>query len=120
MEAAAFPPRTEPAGARLARLFELYAVLSAAVTATFLVATWEIVDPRARSLTMALLAMTVGLGVASRLGWTRFAAVAYLTGLWLYVTLSLWFFGAFRSPAATGYAVVALGAALLFGARGGA
>ena len=36
------------------------------------------------------------------------------------MTVSLWLFGAFRSPAAGAYAVVALGAALLFGARGAA
>ncbi|HSD29929.1 MAG TPA: ATP-binding protein [Vicinamibacteria bacterium] len=120
MEAAAPPPRAASASARLARLLQVSLVLSAGVTAAFLVATWGMVEPRGVLLTASLLAVTAGLGLLSRLGRTRFAAVAYLTGLWLFVTLSLWLFGAFRSPAATGYAVVALGAALLFGPRGGA
>jgi two-component system cell cycle sensor histidine kinase/response regulator CckA len=119
MEAAASPIRAESAAARLVRLFEVYLVLSAAVCSAFIVATWKFIDPRAAVLTASLLAATVGLGVLSRRGWTRVAAVAYLTGLWLFVTLSVCFFGAFRSPAAAGYTVVALGAALLFGPRGG-
>ncbi len=120
MEAAAPPPRAESAAARLVRLFEIYLVLSAGVCSLFLAVTWELIERRTAVLTACLLALTVGLGILSRRGWTRLAAVTYLTGLWLFVTLSLCFFGAFRSPAAAGYAVVALGAALLFGPRGGA
>jgi two-component system cell cycle sensor histidine kinase/response regulator CckA len=120
MEAAGSSRRAESAGARLVRLFEAYLVVSAAVCAVFLAAMRSRIDTRAATLTAGLLALTVVLGVLSRLGWMRFAAVAYLTGLWLFVTVSLCFFGAFRSPAATGYAVVALGGALLFGPRGGA
>jgi signal transduction histidine kinase len=114
------PPRVESAAARLVRLFEVYLVLSAGVCSVFLATTWRTIELRAVILTASLLALTVGFGVISRLGWTRLAAFAYLSGLWLFVTLSLCFYGAFRSPAAAGYAVVALGAALLFGPRGGA
>jgi PAS domain S-box-containing protein len=120
MEAAAPPARAESAAARLARLFTVYVVLSAGVTTAFLVVAWGSISARGRVLTALLLALIVVLGVLSRLGWTRFAAVAYLAGLWLYVTLALWLFGAFRSPAASAFAVVALGAALLFGPRGAA
>src|SRR5512142_442079 len=120
MEAVAPPTGAESWAARLVRLFEVYLVLSAAVCSVFIVATWKFLDPRAAVLTASLLAATVALGVLSRLAWARVAAVAYLTALWLFVTLSLCFFGAFRSPAAAGYTVVALGAALLFGPRGGA
>jgi len=118
MDEAALPPRTESPAARLARLSRGYLVLSAAATAAFLAVAWGVLDVRGRLLVISLLALIAGLGLLSRLGWTLFAAVAYLVGLWLFVTLSLWFFGAFRSPAASAYTVVALGAALLFGARG--
>ena len=111
MGAAVPPPRAEFAAARLVRLFEVYLVLSAGVCSVFLAATWRTIELRAVLLTASLLALTVGLGILSRRGWTRLAAVAYLSGLWLFVTLSHWLFGAFRSPAATGYAVVAVGAA---------
>jgi PAS domain S-box-containing protein len=120
MEAAASAPHTESAAARLARLFQVYLILSAGVTAALLVLAWGSIQPQGRLLTAALLALILVVGFLSRLGWTQSAAVVYLAGLWLYVTLSLWLFGAFRSPAATAYAVVALGAALLFGLRGGA
>ena len=120
MVEAALPPRAESSAARLSRLLHAYLVLSAAVTVAFLVVAWGVLDWPDRVLVASLLALIVGLRALSRLGWTRLAAVGYLAGLWLFVTLSLWLFGAFRSPAASAYAVVALGAALLFGARGAA
>ena len=73
---------------------------------------------RTRLLTGALLAALLGIAVLVRRGWPRLAALLYLCGLWLFVTLSLWLFGGFRTPAASAYTVVALGAALLFGIRG--
>jgi signal transduction histidine kinase len=120
MDEAAPPRRAESADARLARLLQIYLVLSAGVTTAFLVLAWGVMEGRARVLAASLLALILGLGVLSRLGFTRCAAIAYLAGLWLFVTLSLWLFGGFHSPAASAYAVVALGAALLFGVRGAA
>ena len=120
MVEAALPPQAESSAPGSSRLFHVYLLLSGGVTAAFLVVAWGLMDGRARLLVASLLASIAGLGVVSRLGWTRFAAVAYLAGLWLFTTLSLWLFGAFRSPAASAYAVVALGAALLFGFRGAA
>jgi PAS domain S-box-containing protein len=111
-------PRAESAASRVTRLFRAYLLVSAAVTFAFLAASWGRLEARAVVLTVCLLAGTAGLAALSRMGWMRFTGVAYLAGLWLFVTLSLWFLGAFRSPAATGYAVLALGAALLFGVRG--
>jgi signal transduction histidine kinase/ActR/RegA family two-component response regulator len=108
----------ESEAARLKRLFHAFLALSALVTAAFLALTWRPLGPPARLLTASMLAVYLGLGLLSRLGRTRLAAVAYLGGLWLFVTLSVGLIGAFRSPAAGAYAVVAVGAALLFGARG--
>ncbi len=119
MVEAALPPKA-PSEARLSRLLHVFLALSAIVTAVFLVLAWGLMNGQARLLTASTLAAFVGLSLLSRLGWTRFAAVAYLGGLWFFVTVSLWLFAAFRSPAASAYAVVALGAALLFGARGAA
>jgi signal transduction histidine kinase/CheY-like chemotaxis protein len=120
MVEAALPPPAESSSARLARLLHAYLALSAAVTATFLALGWGVLGREGRGLVVLLLALVGGLRALSHLGWTRLAAAAYLAGLWLFVTSSLWLFGAFRSPAASAYAVVALGAALLFGARGAA
>jgi two-component system cell cycle sensor histidine kinase/response regulator CckA len=119
MVEAALPPKA-PSEARLSQLLHVFLAVSAIVTAVFLVLAWGLMNGQARLLTASTLAAFVGLSLLSRLGWTRFAAVAYLGGLWLFVTVSLWLFAAFRSPAASAYAVVALGAALLFGARGAA
>jgi signal transduction histidine kinase/CheY-like chemotaxis protein len=120
MVEAALPPPAESSAARLSRLFRAYLVLSAGVTAAFMAVAWGVMDGQARVLVALLLALIAGLGVLSHFGWTRLAAVAYLAGFWLFVTCSLWLFGGFRSPAASGYAVMALGAALLFGVRGAA
>jgi PAS domain S-box-containing protein len=120
MDEAALPPPTESSSARLSRLLHAYLVLSAAVTVAFLVVAWGALDWGGRGLVVYLLGLIAGLRVLSHFGWTRLAAAAYLAGLWLFVTASLWLFGAFRSPAASAYTVVALGAALLFGARGAA
>jgi signal transduction histidine kinase len=114
------PYDAESEAARLSRLFHAFLALSASVTAAFLALNWRALDPGARLLTGAMLAVYPALAALSRIGWTRAAAVLYLAGLWLFVTLSLVSFGAFRSPASGAYAVVALGAALLFGARGAA
>ncbi len=120
MEAAAPPPRAESAAARLARLFQVYLVLSAGLTATFLVLVWNVADPRVRLLVGALLVLIGALGALIRLGWTWLAAGAYLAGLWLIGTLGLLIFDAFHGPLVCVYMLVALGAALLFGKRGAA
>jgi signal transduction histidine kinase len=117
----ASPQRARSDGtARLSRLLLAFVALSASVMAIFLAVAWSMMTGQGRLLTASSLLGLLAIGLLSRLGWTRLAAVAYLCGLWLFVTLSLWLFGAFRSPAATAYAVVALAAALLFGARGAA
>ena len=71
-----------------------------------------------RPLTGVMLAALSGIAALARRGWTRLAAFSYLGGLWLFVTLSLWLFGGFQTPASSAYTVVALAAALLFGVRG--
>jgi signal transduction histidine kinase len=65
-----------------------------------------------------MLAALLGIAALARSGWTRLAAFFYRGGLWLFVTLSLWLFGGFQTPASSSYTVVALAAALLFGVRG--
>jgi len=120
MVEAALPPQAESSAARRSRLLHVLLGLSAVVTVAFLGLAWGELGTQARLLCAGLLASMAGLHILSRLGWTRLAGVAYLAGLWLFVTLSLWLFDAFRSPVASAYAVVALGAALLFGVRGAA
>ncbi|HSD66193.1 MAG TPA: ATP-binding protein [Vicinamibacteria bacterium] len=120
MTEAALPPVAESSTARLSRLLHVFLNLSAVVVATFLVLAWSSLRPPARVLCLGLLVAIPGLRLLSRLGRPRLAAVGYLAGLWLFVTAALWLFGAFRTPAASAYAVVALGAALLFGARAAA
>ena len=104
--------------ARLARLLDAFLLMSGVVTAAFLVVAGSQLGARTRLLTVALLAALLGIAVLARRGWPRLAAILYLGGLWLFVTLSLWLSGGFRTPAASAYTVVALGAALLFGVRG--
>ncbi len=116
----AFPPEEESAEARRSRLLRFMLVLSATVTAAFLVLTWPLTDDRVRLVTGGLLVALVGLALATRAGATRLVALGYLAGLWLFVTASFWLFGGFRTPAASSYAVVAVAAALLFGTRGAA
>jgi signal transduction histidine kinase len=116
----AFPRQEESDAARLARLLNAFLILSVVVTATFLAFAWPGLEGRGRLLTASMLAALGGLVLLGRFGRVRLAAVLYLGGLWAFVTLSLWLFGAFRTPAAGAYAVVALGAALLFGTRGAA
>ena len=116
----AFPQQEESEAARLSRLLRAFLALSACITALFLVLAWPGLNGKARLLTVCMIAALGGLALLGRAGCTRLAAVLYLGGLWLFVTLSLWLFGAFRSPSASAYAVVALGAALLFGTRGAA
>jgi two-component system cell cycle sensor histidine kinase/response regulator CckA len=120
MVEAALPPRAESSAARLSRLLHVFLILSAVITAVFLVVGWGLLNGQVRLLTASTLAAYVGLVFLSRLGWPRLAGVGYLGALWLFVTLSLWLSAGFRSPAASAYAVVALAAALLFGARGAA
>jgi two-component system cell cycle sensor histidine kinase/response regulator CckA len=120
MDEAALPPRAESSAARLSRLLHVFLILSAVITAAFLVLAWDLTSGPARLLTVSTLAAYIGLVFLSRLGWPRLAAVGYLGALWLFVTLSLWLFAAFRSPAASAYVVVALAATLFFGARGAA
>ena len=103
---------------RLARLLDAFLLMSGAVTAVFLVVAGSQLGARTRILTVALLVALLGIAVLARRGWPRLAATLYLGGLWLFVTLSLWLSGGFRTPAASAYTVVALGAALLFGVRG--
>jgi PAS domain S-box-containing protein len=114
------PPQAGSDAARLSQLLDVFVALSASIVAAFLVLAWAFMTAPGRLLTAFTLALLVGLRALSRRGWTRAAAVAYLAGLWLFVTASLWLFGAFHSPAASAYAVVAVGAALLFGTRGAA
>ena len=104
--------------ARLARLLSAFLLLSGVVTSAFLVVAGSQLEPGARLLTLAMLAALLGIGVLARSGWTRLAASFYLGGLWLFVTLALWLFGGFQTPAPCAYTVVALAAALLFGVRG--
>jgi two-component system cell cycle sensor histidine kinase/response regulator CckA len=104
--------------ARLARLLDAFLLLSGAVTAAFLVVAGSQLGAGTRLLTGVMLAALLGIAVLARRGWPRLAAILYLGGLWLFVTLSLWLSGGFRTPAASAYTVVALGAALLFGVRG--
>ena len=104
--------------ARLARLLSTFLLLSGVVTSAFLALAGSQLEPRARILTLAMLATLLGIGVLARSGWTRLAASFYLGGLWLFVTLALWLFGGFQTPAPCAYTVVALAAALLFGVRG--
>jgi signal transduction histidine kinase len=92
--------------------------LSAGVSAAFLVLAWRGAGGQTHLVTGCLLAALLGIGLLNRLGWTRLAATSYLAAVWLFVTASLWLFGTFRTPAASAYTVVALAAALLFGARG--
>ena len=113
-------PQVESGTARLSRLLRAFLTVSGSVTLAFLVLAGSGLNPPARPLTAGLLVTLIALSLLARSGWTRLAAVLYLGGLWAFVTMSLWLFGGVRSPAATAYTVVALGAALLFGARGGA
>ena len=112
--------RSEGDDARLARLLNAFLLLSGGVTTAFLFLAGSQLGATTRLLTGALLAPLLGIAVLVRRGWPRLAATLYLCGLWLFVTLSLWLFGGFRTPAASAYTVVALGAALLFGIRGSA
>jgi signal transduction histidine kinase len=116
----AFPAHEESEAARLSRLLHAFLALSACITSLFLVLAWPGLNEQARWLIGSMIAALAGLALLDRAGRTRLAAILYLGGLWLFVTLSMWLFGAFRSPSASAYAVVALGAALLFGARGAA
>jgi CheY-like chemotaxis protein len=75
-------------------------------------------NPRSRLLAGVRLAALLGIAVVARSGWTRLAASFYLGGLWRFVTLSLWLFGGFQTPASCAHTVVALAAALVFGVRG--
>ena len=104
--------------ARLARLLNAFLLLSGAVTAAFLVLAGTVLEAATRLLTGVMLAALLGIAALARNGWTRLAAFSYLGGLWLFVTLSLWLFGGFQTPASSAYTVVALAAALLFGVRG--
>jgi signal transduction histidine kinase len=104
--------------ARLARLLDAFLLLSGGVTSAFLVVAGSQLTARIRLLTGVMLAALLGIAVLARRGWPRLGAILYLGGLWLFVTLSLWLSGGFRTPAASAYTVVALGAALLFGVRG--
>ncbi|HUL80367.1 MAG TPA: ATP-binding protein [Vicinamibacteria bacterium] len=115
----AFPPQAEESeAARRMRLLDVFLAISASATAVFLLASGPAMDPRARVLCGILLAACLALSVLNRRGFTRLAAVSYLSGVWLFVTASFWLFGTWRTPAASAYAVVALAAALLFGVRG--
>jgi two-component system, cell cycle sensor histidine kinase and response regulator CckA len=118
----AFPPPQagETEAARLSRLLDAFLAVSAVVTAAFLVLAGSQMRSPARVLSGTLLVAFVGLSVLNHRGWTRLAAAGFLTGLWLFVTASLWLFGTWSTPAASAYAVVALAAALLFGVRGAA
>ena len=104
--------------ARLARLLNAFLLLSGAVTAAFLVLAGSHLNAGTRLLSGVMLAALVAIAALARSGWTRLAAFSYLGGLWLFVTLSLWLFGGFQTPASSSYTVVALAAALLFGVRG--
>jgi two-component system, cell cycle sensor histidine kinase and response regulator CckA len=104
--------------ARLARLLNAFLLLSSAVTAAFLLLMWTRLDGTGRLVIGSLLAGLLGIAVVARSGWRRTAAALYLGGLWGIVTLSLWLFGGFQTPAASAFTVVALAAALLFGIRG--
>ena len=86
--------------------------------AAFLVLVGSELNAGTRLLTGVMLAALLGIAALARSGWTRLAAFFYLGGLWLFVTLSLWLFGGFQTPASSSYTVVALAAALLFGVRG--
>ena len=110
--------RGEGDDARLARLLDAFLLLSGGVTLAFLVLAGSQLEAGTRLLTGVMLAALLGIAVLARRGWPRLAAFFYLGGLWLFVTLSLWLFGGFQTPAASAYTVVALGAALLFGIRG--
>ena len=103
---------------RLARLLSVFLLLSGSTTAAFLVLAGSQLAAGARILTVVMLAAMLGIAVVARTGWTRLAASFYLGGLWLFVTLALWLFGGFQTPASSAYTVVALAAALLFGIRG--
>jgi signal transduction histidine kinase len=114
-----FPsPAGQGEDVRLPRLLSAFLLLSGAVTAAFLVVAGSHLGAGTRLLTGVMLAALLGIAVLARRGWPRLAAILYLGGLWLFVTLSLWLSGGFRTPAASAYTVVALGAALLFGVRG--
>jgi signal transduction histidine kinase/CheY-like chemotaxis protein len=111
-------PAEQGESARLARLLRGFLPLSGAVTLSFLVLVGSRLEGRARLLTAGLLGALLVIAALARSGRTRLAAGFYLGGLWLFVTVALWFFDGFQTPAACGYAVVALAAALLFGVRG--
>ena len=113
-------PRAESEEARLRRLLKVFVAISLGVTVAFLGLAWPMLQPRARLLTLSLAAVLGGLAVFLPRPPARAAAAGYLAALWLFVTASLWLFGAFTTPAATAYVVVAMAAALLFGVRGGA
>ena len=108
----------EGENARLARLLHAFLLLSGGVTSAFLVVAGSQLGAATRLLTGVMLAGLLGIAVLAKRGWPRLAATLYLGGLWLFVTLALWLSGGFRTPAASSYTVVALGAALLFGIRG--
>jgi two-component system cell cycle sensor histidine kinase/response regulator CckA len=110
--------RGERDDARRARLLNVFLLLSGTVTAAFVILTWTRLGSTGRLVVGVLLAGLLGLAVVARNGWPRLAAALYLGGLWAIVTLSLWLFGGFQTPAASSYTVVALAAALLFGMRG--
>jgi len=116
----AFPAKGESDAARLSRLLHAFLALSGGISLVFLVVAGPTLNTKARLLVVSLLAAFGALAVLARRGWTRLAAILYLGGLGLFVTLALWLFGGITSPAATAYTVVALGAALLFGTRGAA
>jgi signal transduction histidine kinase/CheY-like chemotaxis protein len=113
-------PRTESEEARLRRLLKVFVAISLGVTVAFLGLAWPMLQARARLLTLGLAAVLGALAVFLPRLRARAAAAGYLAALWLFVTASLWLFGAFTTPAATAYVVVAMAAALLFGVRGGA
>jgi signal transduction histidine kinase len=113
------PSPAEPGeSARLRRLLNAFLRLSGAVALAFLVLAGSRLEAGARLLIVVLLGGLLGIAALARSGWTRLAASLYLGGLWLFVTLALWLFGGFQTPASGAYAVVALAAALLFGVRG--
>jgi signal transduction histidine kinase/CheY-like chemotaxis protein len=112
-------PRTESEEARLRRLLKVFVAISLAVTVAFLGLAWPMLQPRARLLTLGLAGVLGGLAALLPRLPARGAAAVYLCALWLFVTASLWLFGAFTTPAASAYVVVAVAAALLFGVRGG-
>jgi PAS domain S-box-containing protein len=115
------PPHAgESEAARLSRLLDVFLVLSALVTATFLVLAAPDMGREGHALCASLLAALAALAFLSRRGRTRLAAAGYLVALWGFVTASLALFGTWRTPAASAYSVVALAAALLFGTRGAA